>query len=33
MHYRDDVTSFGTAEPTDDAAALALLAFAQRASG
>jgi endoglucanase len=33
LHYRDDVTSFGTSEPTDDAAALALLAFAQRASG
>jgi endoglucanase len=33
LHYRDDVTSFGTSEPTDDAAALALLAFAQGASG
>ena len=32
LHYRDDVTSFGTSEPTDDAAALALLAFSQQAT-
>ncbi len=33
MHYRDDVTSASTSEPTDDYAALAMLAFAQQASG
>ncbi len=30
MHYRDDVTVAATSEPTDDYAALALLAFAQQ---
>jgi endoglucanase len=32
LHYRDDVTSSGTSEPTGDATALALLAFAQQAA-
>jgi hypothetical protein len=32
MAYRDDVTSAATSEPADDAAALALLAFAQLAA-
>jgi hypothetical protein len=32
MHYIDDVTSASTSEPTNDYAALALLAFAQQAT-
>ncbi len=32
LHYRDDVTVAATSEPTDDYAALALVAFAQEAA-